>query len=217
MRVALTFDTEHPGRPAVSGVEDRILDVLAAAGLRATFFLQGRWVRAYPERARRIASEGHLVGNHSHHHAPMDSFTDEGLRRDVRSAEEEIRAATGLDAKPWFRCPFGAGMDDSRVLGLLTELGYRHVGWDVDPEDWNERRSADDVVTTVLGRIGSLGDAIVLLHGWPTATGDALPRIVEGLAEARAEVVDVAELLGQETVARNAYARASSRGRPVHE
>jgi len=204
MRVALTFDTEHPSRPAVQGVEERILDVLAAAGLRATFFFQGRWVRAYPERARRIAGEGHLVGNHSHHHAPMNSLTDDGLRMDVRSAEEEIRAATGLDAKPWFRCPFGAGMDDPRVLGLLTELGYRHVGWDVDPEDWDERRSAGDVVTAVLEGVTSRENAIVLLHGWPTATGDALPRIVEGLAEARAAVVDVAELLRQETVARNA-------------
>jgi peptidoglycan/xylan/chitin deacetylase (PgdA/CDA1 family) len=94
-------------------------------------------------------------------------------------------------------------MDDPRVLGLLTELGYRHAGWDVDPEDWNERRSADDVVSAVLEGVAAREDAVVLLHGWPTVTAEALPRIVEGLAEAGVEAVDVGELLGQEIDARN--------------
>src|SRR5205085_11804840 len=63
VRIALTFDTEFPGRPTEAGVEDRLLAALAAADVRATFFLQGRWVRANPEQARRIAAAGHLIGN----------------------------------------------------------------------------------------------------------------------------------------------------------
>jgi peptidoglycan/xylan/chitin deacetylase (PgdA/CDA1 family) len=62
MRVALTFDTEHPGRPCPAGVEEHLLDILGRAGVRATFFLQGRWVRSTPETARRIAPvEGSVV------------------------------------------------------------------------------------------------------------------------------------------------------------
>jgi peptidoglycan/xylan/chitin deacetylase (PgdA/CDA1 family) len=49
VRVALTFDTEFPGRPTEAGVGDRLLAALGA--VRATFFLQGRWVRANPELA----------------------------------------------------------------------------------------------------------------------------------------------------------------------
>jgi peptidoglycan/xylan/chitin deacetylase (PgdA/CDA1 family) len=187
MQVALTFDTEFAGRPTHSGGEDRILETLASAGIRGTFFLQGRWVRANPELARRIAGAGHLIGNHSNFHAPMDTLTDEGLRRDISKAESTITATTGVDPKPWFRCPFGAGMDDPRVLAAIEELGYRHVGWDHDPRDWDEGRTVDDLVDGV-------GPGIVLLHAWPTVTADGLGRVIAGLREQGAEFVGVDEL-----------------------
>jgi peptidoglycan/xylan/chitin deacetylase (PgdA/CDA1 family) len=195
VRVALTFDTEFPGRPTDAGVEDRLLGALAAADVRATFFLQGRWVRANPQQARQIAAAGHVVGNHSNFHAPMDGLDDELLRRDVLKAEETIRETTGVDPKPWFRCPFGAGMDDDRVLEVLAELGYRHVGWEVDPEDWNEEHVADDVERLVLEGLSEReGNVIVLMHGWPTATAEALPMILRVLADEGVELVTVDEL-----------------------
>ena len=55
MRVALTFDAEHPDRPnCAPGVPEALVELLGDRGVRATFFLQGRWVEAYPETARRI-------------------------------------------------------------------------------------------------------------------------------------------------------------------
>jgi len=193
MRVALTFDTEFPGRPTVAGVEDRLLASLAAADIRATFFLQGRWVQANPDQARRIADAGHLVANHSNFHAPMDGLDDALLRRDVRKAEKTIREIVGVDPKPWFRCPFGAGMEEERVLGALAEVGYRPVGWDVDPEDWNEAHDAEDVARFVLDGVRARKeDTIVLLHGWPAATAEALPRILDGLGD---ELVTVDALI----------------------
>lgn len=204
MRVALTFDAEHPGRPTTTGTEERILESLAAAGIRATFFLQGGWARAYPGSARAIAEAGHLIGNHSHHHAPMDVFTNAGLRADVRKAEETIRDATGADPKPWFRCPFGAGMDDPRVLGQLGELGYRHVGWDVDPRDWEEGRTRDELVTRALEDVHGFAESIVLLHTWPAVTAEALRPLIERMTVERVEFVRVDELSGdaQRTAAR---------------
>lgn len=204
MQVALTFDVEYPARPTRAGIEDTILAVLAEKTIRGTFFLQGRWVRASPDQARRIADAGHLIGNHSHHHAPMNALTDDGFRADVREAEEVIREITAVEPKPWFRCPFGAGNDDDRVLGLLRELGYRDVGWDVDPKDWDEARTREDVVRTVLEGAGGRDGSIVLMHGWPAVTGDALPEIVDGLLACGAEFVDAGELAGQSTFTRNA-------------
>jgi peptidoglycan-N-acetylglucosamine deacetylase len=201
VRVALTFDIEHPGRPSPPGVTESILATLDREAMRATFFLQGRWVRAYPGLARRVAEAGHAIGNHSHHHAPMDAFTDEWLRRDVREAEETIQAAAGVDPRPWFRCPFGSGMEDPRVLGLLDELGYVHVGWDVDPQDWEEGRTAEELSTSVLEGVAEHEEAIVLLHGWPGVTAEALPQLIDSLREAGAEFVDVPSL-GQRTVPR---------------
>jgi peptidoglycan/xylan/chitin deacetylase (PgdA/CDA1 family) len=202
VRVALTFDTEHPGHPTEPGVEDRILKTFANTGLRATFFLQGRWARAYPELARRIAGAGHLIGNHSHYHAPMDALTEEGFRSDVLRAEETIKAVTGVDPKPWFRCPYGSGREDPLLLERLTNLGYRHVGWDVDPQDWQEGRTGAEVASRVLEGVRTLDDSIVLLHGWPAVTAEALPRVVGGLLEIGADVVDIQDLLDQETLAR---------------
>lgn len=201
MRVALTFDTEHPGRPCPPGVTKSILVALDGAGVRATFFLQGRWVRAHPELARLVAEAGHAIGNHSHYHAPMDALTDEWLRRDVREAENTIQAVVGVDPRPWFRCPFGSGMEDPRVLGLLEELGYVHVGWNVDPRDWEEGRTVEELSTRVVEGVAEHEEAIVLMHGWPGVTAEALPQLIDSLREAGAQLVDIPSL-GQRTVPR---------------
>jgi len=195
MRVALTFDTEHPGRPCPSGVEEHLLDILGRAGVRATFFLQGRWVRSTPETARRIAHAGHLVGNHSHYHAPLDGLTAKAFRHDVRRAENTIRAVVGVDPRPWFRCPFGSGTDKPKILAALGELGYRHVGWDVDGLDWDETRDSNLLVETVAEEtLAREDDTIVLMHGWPAATVQALGGLLGRLAAAGVEFVGVDEL-----------------------
>ena len=102
MRVALTFDTEHPDRPCSGTALELILSALGDAGAPATFFIQGRWTRSSPGEARRISSAGNLIGNHSHHHAPMDSLTETGFREDVREAEAMIREIVnvGWDVDP---------------------------------------------------------------------------------------------------------------------
>jgi len=194
-RVALTFDTEFQSRPTGAGTEDAILAALDAAGAKATFFLQGAWAAVHPETARRIAAAGHLVGNHSQFHAPFTGLTDNFLRQDVCEAEEAIVAATGVDPRPWFRCPYGRGGDDPRVLAALEEVGYRHVGWDVDPRDWEAGRTPQELDERVRAGVREHGDgAIVLLHGWPEATAEALPGLLEALLASGAELVAVDEV-----------------------
>jgi len=197
-RVALTFDAEHPDRPRCPpGNAERILDVLRDAGVRSTFFVQGRWARSQPGTARRIARDGHLVGNHSNYHVRMPYLSDEGLRADVAEGEEAIREVLGVDPRPWFRCPFGEGHDDPRVLGALEGLGYRNVHWDVELEDWEPWRTAEHVALDALDGALAHGDgAIVLLHTWPAPTAEALPRIVEGLRRAGAALVALEDLEG---------------------
>ena len=185
IRVALTFDAEHPSRPHCSpGAHEQVLDHLALAGVRASFFVQGRWAKAYPDTARRMVSEGHLIGNHSHYHARMTLLSDDGIRTDVAAAEDAIAQITGTSPRPWFRCPFGDGSDDQRVLDALEGLGYRDVFWDVDPEDWNQERTTPDVVSAVLEGIAAHGDgAVVLFHTWPATTAEALPVVLRSLED----------------------------------
>ncbi len=192
-RIALPFDAELPDRPRCPPVAaDRFLDALARAGVRATFFLQGRWAQAHPERARRIADEGHLVGNHSHYHARLRLLRDDGIRSDVIDAAGHIRTACGLDPRPWFRCPFGDGHDDARVLASLEGLGYRTVHWDLELEDWEPWNTGEGVAEAAVAGALAHGDgAVVLLHTWPASTADAIPAILDRLAVADARFVAV--------------------------
>ena len=195
-RVALTFDAEHPDRPRCPPeAADRILDALAGVGARATFFIQGRWAQACPDRARRIADEGHLIGNHSNYHARMTLLHDHGIASDVGDAAGSIVTTCGIDPRPWFRCPFGDGHDDPRVLTRLEDLGYRNVHWDVELDDWEPWTTADGLADAAVAGALACGDgAVVLLHTWPASTAEALPAILERLAAADARFVVVDEL-----------------------
>jgi peptidoglycan-N-acetylglucosamine deacetylase len=191
-RVALTFDAEHPDRPRCPpGNAERILDTLRDAGVRATFFVQGRWARSNPETARRIAEDGHLVGNHSNYHVRSTYLSDDGIARDVTEGADAIAEICRADPRPWYRCPFGDGEDDARVLAALERLGYRNVPWDVELEDWEPWRTAEDLERDLLAGVEAHGDgAIVLLHTWPRSVAEALPRVLERLAGARFVTVE---------------------------
>jgi peptidoglycan/xylan/chitin deacetylase (PgdA/CDA1 family) len=196
--VALTFDAEHPSRTGADPRSpDRILDALAAAGVVATFFVQGRWASAFPAVARRIAEDGHLIGNHSNYHAPMTLLSADGIRTDLREAERRIADATGADPRPWFRCPFGDGEDDAGVRDAVGGLGYRIVGWNLDSGDWRGASEPDAVARTVVDGAPSNGaPAVVLFHTWPSATGGALPEVLTTLADRGVGFVTVAEVPG---------------------
>ena len=196
-RAALTFDAEHPDRPTESGTTERLLDVIAAAGVRATFFVQGRWAEAYPAVAASMAGGGHVIGNHSHYHARMSGLTDAGIADDLARADVAIRAATGISPRPWFRCPFGDGASDPRVRTRLEAAGYRHVGWHVDGEDWADGVTAEGLAEAVLDGIVRAGDgAVVLLHAWPTPTPGAVERILATGAARGVAFVGIDQLPG---------------------
>ncbi len=197
LRVALTIDTEHPDRPDWASDEPRLLETLRAERVRATFFVQGRWASANPDTVAQIAADGHLIGNHSFHHAHMTMLTDAGILEDVMAAEQAIVTAAGCSPRPWFRCPFGDGHDDPRVLAAVAEAGYRDHSWDVDPYDFQPGRTAQEVVDIVATGVEDHGDgAVVLLHSWPAVTPRALPGLIDRLRDAGAEFVGLDEVVG---------------------
>ena len=190
--MALTFDVEHHDRPATADATERLLGLLASLELRTTCFIQGRWAEAYPGIAGSIAAAGHLVGNHSYYHARMPLLTDAGLVEDLTEAGRVIRETTGVDPRPWFRCPFGAGADDPRVQAAVRTTGYRHVGWHVGVEDWDPTKTAATIEREVVDRTLAHGDgAVVLLHAWPTATREAIGAIAGRLRDAGATFVTI--------------------------
>jgi peptidoglycan-N-acetylglucosamine deacetylase len=195
LSVALTFDAEHPDRPAAARTADAIVATLARHGILGTFFIQGRWAEAEPASVRSIVDAGHLVGHHSHYHARMPLLTEAGLAHDLADGAQAIIAAGGSDPRPWFRCPFGAGADDPRVLSALDAAGYRHVGWHVAADDWEPARSEAVIVGEVVDGVLAHGDgAVVLFHSWPDVTPRALDAVVMRLLAAGAEFCRIDEL-----------------------
>ena len=194
-RVALTFDAEHPDRPHHGDHTAWVLDELGRLDVRATFFLQGRWVEAFADVARRIAADGHLIGNHSFYHARMPLLSHEGFEEDVREAQRAIVEATGVDPRPWLRFPFGAGADTAALVDRLAPAGYRHVGWDVEVYEWEPGRTAGEVAAAAVDGATARGDgAIVLLHTWPDPVAPALAEIVERVRALGMRFVGIDEL-----------------------
>jgi peptidoglycan/xylan/chitin deacetylase (PgdA/CDA1 family) len=194
-RVALTFDTEHSDRPAESEGTARVYDILRDREVRATAFIQGRWAEAYPQLARRIADDGHLIGNHSHFHAEMQLLSPEGRREDLALSQAAVLAATGVDPRPWFRCPFGAGTHDPDVLADIEAAGYTEVRWHVDPLDWEPESTAGGVEAAVRDGAAAHGDGVVILmHPWTRGTGGSIANIIDGLLADGAVFVGVDEL-----------------------
>jgi peptidoglycan/xylan/chitin deacetylase (PgdA/CDA1 family) len=185
MRVALTVDTEHPDRPTTDPIGNfvRTLDVLEALRVKATFFVQGTWARAYPDLVHRIAAGGHLVGGHSHRHCPYTSLHAQGIAHDLQSSRHSL-AVLGLDVGGWFRLPGGRGSGDAAVLEALRSSGFRHVGWTAMAGDWRPDRSVAQVVDKVLADVDGRrpdGLSVPVFHSWPDSAPPALEMVLEKL------------------------------------
>jgi len=188
--VALTFD-DGPSEDT-----ERILEVLRAYDLKATFFMLGRQVELFPETARRVVVDGHEIGNHSYSH-PIYLFRGAGATRlQLERAQEIISTITGTQPR-LARPP--CGVRTPAYFAAAEALGLRTVQWDVAGFDWKERTSAE-IAASIL-RDASAG-SIILLHDADSAlkrdrsaTVAALPMIIEGLKTRGLNIVPLTQLL----------------------
>jgi peptidoglycan-N-acetylglucosamine deacetylase len=190
--IALTFD-DGPNEPATG----LILDALKRHQVKATFFLIGANVERYPETARRIKAEGHLIGNHTFRHSRFDQSAASAIAQDIADGCRALEAVTGV--KPlWFRPPYGIngpGMEETcRVQGLAI------AGWSADANDWNPH-SIEELVDRIVAQ-ATPGDIILLHDGWETHHGAdrqntvaAVPLILEKLKAQGFRFVTVPDLL----------------------
>jgi peptidoglycan/xylan/chitin deacetylase (PgdA/CDA1 family) len=184
--VVLTFD-DGPLPPYT----DRILDTLASECVKATFFMVGRMVRAYPSLVQRIHADGHTVANHSQNHPfTFNSMTVDQAAREIEDGFASLRAV--LDEPqaiaPFFRIP-GLRRQDS-VERYLAANGY--MTWSVDfvADDWT-RISSHEIARRAIARLESRGRGILLLHDIQPATALALPEILHELKARGFKVVHV--------------------------
>jgi peptidoglycan/xylan/chitin deacetylase (PgdA/CDA1 family) len=189
-RVALTFDDGPDQR-----FTPQVLDVLKKHQVPATFFLIGARVTALPDVTRRIAEEGHAIGNHTYWHPKLWEESADRIRWEATETDRAIREIAGYSPK-LFRPPYGGLNDD--ILKLLSEMNYSVIGWSVDSLDWKQI-PADEVESNVLSNMHP--GAIILMHSGGHWTQDlsgmieALDRIIPKLKKEGVEFVTVPELI----------------------
>jgi peptidoglycan/xylan/chitin deacetylase (PgdA/CDA1 family) len=178
--VSLTFD-DGPNPDATPP----ILDALAARGVKATFFILGRHAERWPALVKRVADEGHAIGNHGYYHRKLHFKSPAYVRDDLTRGTREIETACGVHPS-LFRAPHG--FRSPWVTWIARSLGQRTVGWSLGV--WDSDRPGVGVIVhrTVEGaRPGS----ILLLHdgdgydpeGDRMQTAQAVPLIVDRLVQ----------------------------------
>jgi len=224
--VALTFD-DGPEADTTG----RLLDTLAQHGAAASFFLVGRNVAAGADLIRREQAEGHTIGTHTWSHpmlttlgttqtpapaptptgtpgpsgSPPPAPADHGpsaVMQEVTRAIDAVAAITG--SRPvWFRPPYG-DVNDS-VLRDLARVGVPAIDWDVDTNDWQKPGTDAIVSAAATADAGS----IILMHDIHATSVDAVPAVLDALADRGMVPVTLDHLFGGRVPAAGTVVRSA--------
>jgi peptidoglycan-N-acetylglucosamine deacetylase len=184
--VVLTFD-DGPIPPYTG----KVLDILAAECVKATYFIVGTMAREYPSLVRRAYDNGHTIGTHSMSH-PLrfralsveraNAQIDDGIAATAAALGDPDRLA------PFFRFPgfghTGPAHEHAASRGLMV------WGADVPADDWH-RLGPQEVARRAVQRLEYKGKGILLLHDIHQRTVDALPLILKELKQRGFRVVHV--------------------------
>jgi len=186
--IALTVDDgPHPVHTP------RLLDILKARNVKATFYVVGTNARRYPNILRRMIAEGHEIGNHTVNHVYVSKIAEAKAKQEVRDCEAAIIAATGIRPRT-FRPP-GGYINDRCKLWLHDDFGYSTIMWAVDPQDW--RKPGSSVVTQRILSATDPGE-IVLVHDIHAPTIAAMPATLDGLLGRGLRFVTISQLIAME-------------------
>lgn len=189
-KVALTFDDAPDTK-----YTPQVLNILKKYNVKATFFVVGRLVEKHPGVVRRMAQEGHVVGNHTFNHSLLTRLSDEQFQAQVNRTQKLLKSTIGYTPK-LLRPPYGE-ISESQLL-WATSHHFTVVNWNVDSKDWKQLDQAQ-VTANVLNH--AKAGSIILQHsgGGPeqnlSGTVSALPTIIESLQSRGYHLVTLPELL----------------------
>ncbi|KPV40019.1 polysaccharide deacetylase [Thiohalorhabdus denitrificans] len=105
---------------------DRILQLFADHGARATFFVLGWVADRYPDLVRRLADNGHEVASHGYGHIRVDEQSPEEFRADVQRAKALLEDTSGQAVRGYRAASFSIGRDSTWAFDVLREEGHRY-------------------------------------------------------------------------------------------
>ncbi|WP_243386914.1 polysaccharide deacetylase family protein [Bacillus kexueae] len=170
-----------------------MLEVLKKHHVKATFFLEGRWVKKYPDIAKMIADAGHEIGNHSYTHPNMAQLPSSSIRDQIVKTNEVIEATTNV--KPTLFAPPSGSMREE-VVTLADEYNMKTIMWSVDTIDW-QRPEPHVLVERVMSKIHP--GAIILMH--PTSsTSKSLETLILSIKQRNLSIGSVSMLLDEQRI-----------------
>ncbi|MBC8079862.1 MAG: delta-lactam-biosynthetic de-N-acetylase [Gorillibacterium sp.] len=171
--IYLTFDNGYE-----NGYTPQIMDVLKEKKVPAIFFLTGHYVKDQPELVKRMAAEGHLIGNHSWSHPDMTTLPAQRMKEELDMVKKAVAALTGEQKMVYTRPP--RGIFDEKVLAENAACGYTNVLWSIAYKDWdtNEQKGADFAYSKVMNQLHP--GAVILLHAVSKDNKEAMARIIDG-------------------------------------
>jgi len=190
--VALTFD-DGPYPPYT----EQVLDVLKEYHVPATFFVVGQNVEKYPELVKRIADEGHQIGNHTYHHIDLLKANRKVIAEEIDNTSKAILSAAGISPH-LMRPPHG--FRDPVVMEMMAERNLKVVEWSVMSRDWTNP-GVDAIVERTVKKVKN--GSIILLHDGDGITSqasriqsvEAARRIIQILSAQGYKFVTVDEIL----------------------
>jgi len=200
-KVALTLDISWGEKQL-----PKVLGVLADRGTKATFFISSPWAVRHPDFVQAITMGGHEVGTHGHKHINLSQYDLDTVRDNIGKSIDIVESMVGTRPK-FFRPPNGDY--DDVVVDVARELGAETVIWSIDSLDW-KNPGVGYMVTRIKKEL--FPGAILLFHASDSAeqTHEALPVVLQTLAEEGYQVLTLGELLEQ-----HEPARIDPRGRPT--
>ncbi|MCY8103931.1 polysaccharide deacetylase family protein [Bacillus mojavensis] len=169
---------------------ERMLPVLQKHKVKATFFLEGNWVKHNEQLAKKIAEEGHEIGNHSYNHPDMSKLTTGRISEQLDKTNEQIEKTLGVKPK-WFAPPSGSFR--KAVVDIAADKHMGTVMWTVDTIDW-KKPAPSALQTRVLSKIHN--GAMILMH--PTdPTAESLEALITKIKEKGYALGTVTELMDE--------------------
>lgn len=197
--IALTFDDgPHPR------YTPRLLEILEAEDVPATFFMLGNMIEKYPEVARQVSLQGHEIANHAFTHDRLTRLDEDTIHDEVARTQELLEEVTGTEPR-LFRAPYGAV--DTSVRNELRDQDLELVGWAVDPRDWERGKTSEAITAFILER--TRGGDIILLHDIHRRSIDAVEDIIRGLKAKGFEFTTAGDLIARKREEMKELAKAA--------
>ena len=167
--IYLTFDEGYE-----NGYTSLILDTLREKDVKAAFFVTGQYVRENPDLIKRMADEGHIIGNHSLSHPSLPELDEKKLKSELIELD---RLVYGICKKhtTFLRPPRGEYSE--RTLALTRDMGYTNVFWSQAYVDWNDDVSEDEAFQKITG--GLHNGCVLLLHAVSKGNADSLGNVID--------------------------------------